>query len=499
MFNVRIKKAIAPILAALSLAALLTSCGDADGAAAPQSTSQPLAILSPTASPSPTATVTPAPSQTATVTPAPSPTATQTHAPSPIATATQTPAPSPIATAAHTPAPIPTATAAPAPQFDAFAFIRRLTDEYSPRESASDEELRAARFLRGEMDAMGYDAEIRPFSFERVRVETSFSRDGAPPESVASYRIALSGVGAVEGALADAGTGFADDIPPGGLDGKVALIERGATTFEEKVRRAADAGAVGVIVFNNAPGGFWGTLAAPADIPAVSIDRAAGLRMRSAAAGDARASVSVTNVSERSRNVVALIPSSGGAGAGAADGGGAVIIGAHYDTVADTPGANDNASGVAALMAVAARVRDESYPFQIKFVLFGAEETGLFGSRHYAQEMSADDVANTLAMLNLDVVGTGDRFETMGDLALARDAAEVGETLGARVSPSSESGVTSDHAPFAERGIPALFLMANDLSRINSPQDEIRHVDPKLPQTAAEITVGVLDILAEKI
>lgn len=472
MFDARIKKAIAPILAALLIAALLASCGDADGGAAAQSTSQPLAILSPTPSPSPPPTASPAPS----------PTATHAPAPSPIVTATPTPAPSP-----------------PAPQFDAFAFIRRLTDEYSPRESAADEELRAARFLRGELDKMGYDAEIRPFSFERVRVETSFSRDGAPPESVDSHRIALSGVGAVEGALADAGTGFADDIPPGGLDGKVALIERGTTTFDEKVRRAADAGAVGVIVFNNAPGGFWGTLAAPADIPAVSINRAAGLRMRSAvAAGDARASVSVVNATERSRNVVALIPLGGGAGAADVDAG-AVIIGAHYDTVADTPGANDNASGVAALMAVAARVRDESYPFQIKFVLFGAEEIGLFGSRHYARTMSADDVANTLAMLNLDVVGTGDRFETMGDLTLARAAAQVGETLGARVSASSESGVTSDHAPFAERGIPALFLMANDLSRINSPQDEIRHVDPKLPQTAADITVGVLDLLAEKI
>ena len=476
MFYVRIKKAIAPILAAVLIAALLASCGDADGGAAAQATPQPLAILSPTASPSPTA------KATVTAAPAPSPTATHTPALSPTAT--------------HTPTPTATATAAPAPAFDAFAFLRRLTDEYSPRESATDAELRAARFLSGEMVDMGYDAEIRPFSFERVRVETSFSRDGAPPESVESYRIALSGMGAVEGALADAGTGFADDIPPGGLVGKVALIERGTTTFDEKVRRAADAGAVGVIVFNDAPGGFWGTLAAPADIPAVSIDRAAGLRMRSAAGGDARASVSVTNATERSRNVVALIPAGGGPGA--ADGGGAVIIGAHYDTVANTQGANDNASGVAALMAVAARVRDESYPFQIKFVLFGAEEIGLFGSRHYAQQMSADDVANTLAMLNLDVVGTGDRFETMGDFSLARDAAQVGETLGARVSASSESGVTSDHAPFAERGIPALFLMANDLSRINSPQDEIRHVAPELPQTAAEIAVGILDILAER-
>lgn len=462
MFYGFAKKKIAPILAALLIAVSLAACGDADGGA----TANPVAIANPTASPTATA--------------------------APIPTATATPAPSPTATA--TPASSPT----PAPDFNPFAFIQRLTDEYSPRESATDEESRAALFLRGELDDMGYDAEIRPFSFERVKVETAFSPDGAPSESVVSYRIGLSGMGAAAGALADAGAGFADDIPPDGLDGKIALIERGTITFDEKVRRAANAGAVGVIVFNSEPGGFWGTLAAPADIPAVSIDRDAGLRMRSAiAAGDARASVSVTNAAERSRNVVARVPPNGAGGA--ADGGGAVIIGAHYDTVADTQGANDNASGVSALMAVAARVRDRAYPFEIKFILFGAEEVGLFGSRHYAQEMSADEIAATVAMLNLDAVGTGDGFRTMGDRALERDAAEIGEELGARVSPSPESSrVTSDHAPFAERGIPALFLMANDLSRINSPQDQIRHVAPRLPRTAAEITVRILDRLAER-
>ena len=485
LFYDRIKKAVAPILAALSIAASLTACGDADGGATVSPTAA--AALIPTATASPTAAVL-APFPTATA----SPTAAA-LAPSPTTAAALIPTAAPLPTAVAAPFP----TAAPDPEFDAFAFLRRLTEEYSPRESATDAELRAARFLRGELDGMGYDAEIRAFSFERVVEETTFSRDGAPPESVDSYRMGLSGIGAAEGALADAGAGFADDIPPDGLAGKIALIERGTITFEEKVHRAADAGAVGVIVFNNLPGAFGGTLSTAADIPAVSIDREAGLRMRSAiAAGDARASVSVTNVAARSWNVIARLPSGGAADGG---GGATVIIGAHYDTVADTRGANDNASGVSALMAVAARVRERAYPFEIRFILFGAEEIGLFGSRHYAQEMSADETADTVAMLNLDVVGSGDGFKARGDLYLARDAAEIAKELGASVYATSDlTSVLSDHVPFAERGIPALFLMANDLSRINSPQDEIRHVDPALPRTAAEITVRILERLAER-
>ena len=503
LFYDRVKKAVAPILAALSIAASLTACGGADGGATVSPTVA--AALIPTATASPTATAL-APSSTATASPtaaalAPSSTSTALAlSPTTAAALIPTAAASPTAVAS----PFPTATAAlapsptAAPALDAFAFLRRLTEEYSPRESATDAELRAARFLRGELVDMGYDSEIRAFSFERVVEETTFSRDGAPPEPVESYRMGLSGIGAAEGALADAGAGFADDIPPDGLAGKIALIERGTITFEEKVHRAADAGAVGVIVFNNLPGAFGGTLSTLADIPAVSIDRETGLRMRSAvAAGNARASVSVTNVAARSWNVIARMPSGG---AGAADGGGGtVIIGAHYDTVADTRGANDNASGVSALMAVAARVRERAYPFEIRFILFGAEEIGLFGSRHYAQEMSADETADTVAMLNLDVVGSGDGFEARGDLYLARDAAEIAKELGASVYATSDlTSVLSDHVPFAERGIPALFLMANDLSRINSPQDEIRHVDPALPRTAAEITVRLLERLAER-
>ena len=484
MFHRLIKKAVAPILAALSIAASLSACGGADGGATVSPTAATSLIPTATASQSPAPAPIPAAAE-------PSPTA-----PPPTATASPSPTATPVPAAAL--APSPTATATPIPALDAFAFLRRLTEDYSPRESATDAELRAARFLRGELDDMGYDAEIRAFSFERLVEETTFSIDGAPPEPVESYRIGLSGIGAAEGALADAGAGYAEDIPPDGLAGRIALIERGTITFEEKVHRAADAGAVGVIVFNNLPGAFGGTLSTIADIPAVSIDREAGLRMRSAiAAGNARASVSVTSVAERSRNVIARLPSGG---AVAADGGGAtVIIGAHYDTVADTQGANDNASGVAALMAVAARVRDIAYPFEIRFILFGAEEVGLFGSRHYAQEMSADDIADTVAMLNLDVVGSGDGFEARGDLYLARDAAEIAKELGAPMLVTSDlTSVLSDHVPFAERGIPALFLMANDLSRINSPQDEIRHVDPELPSTAAEITLRLLERLAER-
>ncbi len=346
---------------------------------------------------------------------------------------------------------------------------------------------------------MGYETKLQPFEIRQIEFSAAVSPalDGSAASELFlnAYRITLSGEGVAEGAVVDVGGGFEGDIPAGGLAGKVALIERGTTTFEEKVRRVADAGAVGAIIFNNAPGPFWGRLASRADIPTASLDREAGLLLRDAArAGEIRATVAARPIVSQSRNLAAWT----------ADGGAAdkptVIIGAHYDTVADTQGANDNGSGVAALMEVAQRAGGREYPFAVKFVLFGAEETGLHGSVRYVEEMGADEIADTLAMLNLDVVGSGGGFEAIGDSALARMAREAGAEIGERVLvvPSEGADFTSDHAPFAAVGIPALFLLADDMSRINSPQDEIGFVNPRLPGASAEIVLRMLDRLAAR-
>jgi subtilisin family serine protease len=63
--------------------------------------------------------------------------------------------------------------------------------------------------------------------------------------------------------------------------GNIALIQRGSATFAQKVASATTAGAVGAIIYNNAPGNFHGTLGTPTNngkawIPAVSVSQADG-------------------------------------------------------------------------------------------------------------------------------------------------------------------------------------------------------------------------------
>ncbi len=462
------------ILALAAALALLTACAGDVGESEPRGAANPRTTPYPTAQAVPTALTLGAASPRTT----PYPTAT----PSPAATATST----------RTPAAVAERQSESALAQQTFAFLERFTSEYSPRESATDQELAAARFIEERLEAMGYDTAIQDFTVERLSSEVAISTSSGVTERIDSLRIALSQAGTASGALADAGAAFAEDIPASGLEGRVALIERGTITFEEKVKRVAESGADAAIVFNNEAGLFGGTLMERSAIPAVAIGRGDGLRLRAMVeAGGADATVSVTKRQAPSRNVIAQKR-------GAGSGGQTVIIGAHYDTVPDTQGANDNGSGVAALMSIARHVSGESYPFDVKLILFGSEEIGLFGSRHYVETMSEREISNTLAMLNLDVVGSGDSFEAIGEADMTREARRIGAEIGVRVSQSSELSTyaSSDHAPFAEAGIPALFLLANDLSRINSPQDDIRHVSPNLVGWSAEIVIALLDWLA---
>ncbi len=94
---------------------------------------------------------------------------------------------------------------------------------------------------------------------------------------------------------------------------------------------------------------------------------------------------------------------------GTAEPGEIVVIGAHYDSVRGSPGANDNASGTAAVLALARRFAGVPQPRTIRFVFFVNEEPPLFwtdqmGSLVYAREVKqrGDDI---VAMLSLETMG----------------------------------------------------------------------------------------------
>ena len=295
---------------------------------------------------------------------------------------TPTPAaPSPSPTVAPTVSPTPPQStkpdAAPADRLadEAWAFLEMFTRDLSPRASATEQEVAAAEFLLDELEALGYEVHLQEFEFEMPSSGVALLDGvGGEPTTVRSHPMTLSGTGEVSGVLVSVGKGlpeevalaFAEGSGGGPASGRIALIERGGITFEEKVQHVADAGAIGAIVYNNRPGLFAGALGSQADIPVVAISRESGIAILARVAdGEVRATVSAGLDALESRNVVAEK-------AGPGPDSSVIVLGGHYDTVPDVPGANDNGSGIATLMAVAGQIANRSYPFTLRLVAFGS-------------------------------------------------------------------------------------------------------------------------------
>lgn len=153
------------------------------------------------------------------------------------------------------------------------------------------------------------------------------------------------------------------------------------------------------------------------------------------------------------------------------------IVGAHYDSISQSPniaapGAEDNASGTAAVLEMARLFAAHPPKSTIIFICFSGEEQGLFGSRFYAQELDiAGDAGKVRGMLNMDMISfSADEtldilLETAPEAEFLTDpfirAAEAYTDL--RVSVSLNP-FGSDHVPFLQRGMPALLVIDADYS-----------------------------------
>ena len=375
---------------------------------------------------------------------------------------------------------------------EAWSFLTILTEGYSPRASATREEERAARWLAAQLEDWGYQVAVQEFVVRTVPAEGPFVTTISPGEETLTARpLRGTGTGIHRGPLVAVGKALEGEIPPEGLRGAVALVERGVITFQLKVERAVDAGAEAVIVFNNRPGPFRGALLEQAAVPVVGISQEDGLRLLGLLAeGPVEVEVTVALEERLSRNIIARweAPSSAPL----------VVVGAHYDTVPHVPGANDNGSGVSALLAVAQRMAQAGPgPLDLRFVLFGSEELGLLGSRHYLESLPSEERGRLRAMVNLDTLGSGGVTGVLGDEALVSMVLRAGEGAGLPVERQPElEGATSDYAPFQAAGVPVAFLFADDLSRIHTSEDAPEGVRAELLGSAAYLALALLRGLA---
>lgn len=170
------------------------------------------------------------------------------------------------------------------------------------------------------------------------------------------------------------------------------------------------------------------------------------------------------------------------------------IVTAHLDSVnlfggpaAPAPGADDNGSGSAGLLEMARIFAAHQAEYDLRFVLFGGEEQGLFGSIRYVASLSKAERKMILSVVNMDMIGslnTPTRSVMLEGAALSQ---RVIDGLGAAAAThttlkieTSLNPFNSDHVPFIDAGIPAVLTIEgadNTNGNVHSDRDTIDRVN----------------------
>jgi hypothetical protein len=185
------------------------------------------------------------------------------------------------------------------------------------------------------------------------------------------------------------------------------------------------------------------------------------------------------------------------------------LVGAHYDTVEGSPGAWDNASGVAGVLEAARILSQYSFEATIVFVAFDREEEGRKGSDAYAQEHHLDHIRGMIALdgiayrpyppQNADYGKVGLYYQ-IRRTRLVDDLAAAMRLYAGLTCVITQDDLTDD-APFARRGFAAAALISRGLTAdvrpfMHTPQDSVDIPGYLDYDYGAQVTQGVVGYLA---
>jgi Tol biopolymer transport system component len=367
----------------------------------------------------------------------------------------------------------------------------------------------------GVPDAKGAAASFRqPFEVTTAQKRgdaTSLKIDGVvvPVDQIAP--ISISGSKKVSGKVVAAGWGVVspglgrDDYKGKNVKGQIVLVHRyvpnaaggidvaAGDDLRAKAGLAATSGAAALLIVDD------GDLKAPeqplpqlatsgggnVSIPILAISRSAAAALRKPGTHKVELNVELTSVRAQTENVVGLLPAGGARKAGP------IVIGAHLDHLGNGGvgsgsvdlhpgihnGADDNASGIAALLEVARilSAKRAELTRDVLFIAFSAEEMGVLGSHHFVKSGAVKEPI--FAMLNMDMVGRM-RLNKISAFGV-ESAPEWRELLTAACATSrvvcsmSGSGYgPSDHMPFYMGGTPVLHFFTGAHTDYHKTSDD---------------------------
>jgi len=395
--------------------------------------------------------------------------------------------------------------------------------------------------------ASGFRQPVQVPTAVRVEPGTALHVDGRELAHTTDFEVAgFSSTGKVSGDVVPVGYGIVspeqerDDYAGVDVKGKVALVRRfvppgDAFADPEVARRfgdlrykaftARERGAVALLVVDlpdpkdvkegqeveEAPlPGLRVEQRGDAGIPVLVLRREAG-RALFAGSHHLEAEVRLAHEHADAANVVGVLRAAAGSGGAGAPKRGPIVLGAHYDHLGHggssslAPeskdvhnGADDNASGVAALLETA-RLLAAAGPLRrdVWFVAFTGEEEGLFGSTELVRRPPAglafDD---TVAMLNFDMVGRlrSNRLSLLGGGSASEWGALVEapcRELGLDCQLGGDGYGPSDQTPFYAAGVPVLHFFTGVHDDYHKPSDDSASINAAGGARVAELAAKV--------
>ena len=363
------------------------------------------------------------------------------------------------------------------------------------RMGGTAEELKCAKYLQAQCEALGFTATLEPFSVPMATMqEASLTVDGM---SIPCKGYFCAGSGTVEAPLY-----YLRDDNPYSLaqcKGKIVLFDGylGYWRYQDLLEH----GAVGYITYDG------NANYADRDIDqrelrsfvhkgnqllGVNINAKDAIELVKNGGKSASITLQQEEYTADSHNVVLDIPGENGK---------YIVFTAHYDSTSLSQGSYDNMSGSIGLLGIAEALAKQPHNYGLRFVWCGSEERGLLGSKAYvaAHEAELDDI---VLCINLDMIGC-----IMGKFAACCTSEEklvgyiqyLAAELGFGCGPYQDV-YSSDSTPFADKGIPAVSFARwapNNTATIHNSYDTPAVMSSKQMQEDIEFIVAFSRRMAE--
>lgn len=334
-----------------------------------------------------------------------------------------------------------------------------------------------ADYLLAELNSLGFDSALQPVTVPAARLISTprliVGTQAFSPRRDFAELTAFSAGGQVSGPLVVVHEN--DSLPPESFKGRVVLIPERPQGFNlaETVKTAIELGVAALLVEHGEPEWFYKTvytyaphnrrsLASDGDsaqavrhIPVLRVKKSVADKLSRMNGANVELDLPLQHESLPCNNVLGFLR-------GAADDF-TLALTAHYDHLGDDPGgvrfpgAFDNASGVAAILAAARELTKEKLPFNLLVAFLTGEESGLWG----AKQLIAHPPAPLSAVINLDGIGSEAKLNALrlGYRQRGDWLAELGEEiLSKRGIQPQWIGGSDDSSAFVSKGIPTLGL-----------------------------------------